>query len=308
MSDNPALEIETFPLDPPPGYERASDLPEPGTPSFWAVPVDAESATHAPQALEGHKRALDGPVEDWLDRRLSVIASGEPLTEAVADVRAAPFSAVGRLVAGTDGNLRYCTAWVVAESLVVTAAHCVFIRGSVPGRGEFADWVRFDPHYQAGPQGPRYRAVRGHVYRGYTRPAPGRRPSRYDYVMLELDGPIVAHTGALTVQAGGNRPRGPFMAVGYPRVPSGPFRFDGQFMYVSTGPLRRDYYALLEAGNGLTEGSSGGPWFSLTDAGPLVVGLNSTKPVDSDAVTVTPVFDEAFIALLSHSLAVMTGA
>jgi V8-like Glu-specific endopeptidase len=48
-----------------------------------------------------------------------------------------PYSAVGRLVSAVDGSNRGCTATVVDNRLILTAAHCVTRNGMTSGNGVF---------------------------------------------------------------------------------------------------------------------------------------------------------------------------
>ena len=103
-------------------------------------------------------------------------------------------------------------------------------------------------------------------------------------------------------------PKGPFTSLGYPRKPTDEFEFDGRFLFASTGERLDDASpGVVKAENGLTEGSSGGPWFTDETGQMLVAGVNSTKPVRSDEETWSPLFGEAFQRLLARVLADMTG-
>ena len=226
MAEGANLEVLQAALIPPPAYERALEEPfEPVGPTlFQAIetpfgerlaplhklmePSDLRSPGHTP---------LKAARDTILPRRLNHGAPNEPITEAVGDIGSWPFSAVGRITASFDGRLRYCTGSVVAERVVLTAAHCIYAR-SIDGEeaARFADWVRFEPQLKNDEALGTWAGTATYIHQGWSDPAPGTSPSPYDYAFIRLDYPIAAETGTISVLANSDM-EGPFTSLGYPR-------------------------------------------------------------------------------------------
>jgi len=298
-------------MSPPPGYER--QVKEPFEPAGKAIFETSDPLTGARSDAKrarikaaasrtpGH-RPDDARTGSLLTRRVSYGAPDKPITEAVAALDHWPQSAVGRLTASFSGTIRFCTATVVAERVVLTAAHCVM------ARGEMADWTHFQPQAKSGRSDlGNWAGEAVYVYQGWAAPALGTSQSPYDYAFVRLDRPIAALTGTVSVLAKGET-AGAVTSLGYPRVASGAFEFDGRFLYATTGNhLGVSSPSVVEAENEMTEGSSGGPWFAMSESGISVVGLNSTKPLASNTTTFSPVLGDDFLALFARVLSDMTG-
>jgi protease YdgD len=139
-------------------------------------------------------------------------AEGPPPQRMVTDAEAPAYAAVGRL------NLtigQYCTATLIGERLVLTAAHCV--HHPVTGRRVRASEMRFVAGYRKGG----YAALRGvaavAVLPGYDFKAgiyAGFEEIRRDLALLELEEPIPAETVA-PARIGAPRLGAGFWSVGY---------------------------------------------------------------------------------------------
>lgn len=313
------LEILHAVLDMPPGHERLAEWPEAPAPDFLlemqgdvvppAAGGDIDRLEEAPLVSAGQPPVRARFDTHFAQRLVSADEIlGPAITEAVADPAMHPISAVGRVTAVFSGRLRYCTGTVVAERIVLTAAHCAYARESGLGGGQFADWLVFQPQYVAGEAPGRWAGEAAYIVSGWADPVPGTSPGPYDIAFIRLDAPIAHVTGTAGLIANVT-PDGPFTSLGYPRKPREGFSFDGRFLYASTGERVDDIsIGTIKAENALTEGSSGGPWFTREYGEMRVVGLNSTKPVRGDDHTWSPLFGEAFQKLLARVLADMTGA
>ncbi len=158
MDDASSLDIVTFDMVLPAGYERS------GMDLLAAPPVPAQLPDHAygpsvstqiladdTAALNNELNALKekgevliatppanqryfgrpeihGVPAPHVQRRLEEVGRSGELTEAIIDQSQYPYTAIGRLSYSIEGVVRYCTAWVVSERVIATAGHCVFSR------------------------------------------------------------------------------------------------------------------------------------------------------------------------------------
>ena len=229
---------------------------------------------------------------------------GGSVTEAVSDASAWPMTAIGRLTVGFGQNRRFCSAFVVAERVIATAAHCVYRRredeNAEPG------WVTFEPQAVATQSAGIWSGQTVYLPRDWTSNEDVPQLGKLDFAFIVLAQPIIAKTGAVGIEANPDE-AGPFLSLGYPRKPTRLFEFDGRFLFASTGAMEQSLEGQMLAQNGLTEGASGGPWFVLRNSELLVGGLSASKPVGEDDTSFSPRIGVEFFELLSLVLADLTG-
>ena len=291
MAEAGPLDAIAFGLGSPPAYERRLETAPPAWPS---VPVGHQGDRPQTERMSADRPALD----DWLARarrarvetasllpggavaepvagvitaRLSAqLPLGGAVTEAVGELDAWPVSAVGRLTTGFGDRRRFCTAWVVSERIVATAAHCVFHEGLPQAEG-FADWALFASQDRLGAVRGRWGGVTVMRCAGGSRPSMMDRAARLILLLSCWMRPLWRRRARLGLVQW-RRIRGHSQALVFHARPTDGFQFDGRFLFASTGRLAAHGNGQMEAENGLTEGSSGGPWLSLVDGQLKVVG------------------------------------
>ena len=310
MAEDGNLAIVMELMAPPPGYVR--EVTEPLDPAGEVVFETSDPLTGprgrekririktASQLSKGH-RPHNVRTGSLLTRRVSYGAPTEPITEAVAGLNHWPQSAVGKLTSSVNGKLRYCTAAVVAERVILTAAHCI------EAGGKTADWSRFEPQKRGRVALGSWVGEAVYFHKGWQAPELGTSRSPYDYAFVRLSQPIAAQTGTVGLLAKAPK-EGTVTSLGYPIHPVGGFAFDGRYLYATTGQhLGASSAGVVVAMNELTEGSSGGPWFTYAEGAVVVTGLNASKPMESNATTYSPEFGDGFLNLFARVLADMTG-
>ena len=186
----------------------------------------------------------------------------------IVDASAAPWRAIGRVNFASLQLRSHCTGTLVAEDVVLTAAHCLYNyarKSWIPAQS-----LRFVAGYQRG-AGVAVAGVRHYVL------DPGQDPASRDFrggllgdwALLVLDAPLGQQTGMLPLAA--PTARGEIMLAGYaglrPHVLSRA-RECGPVV-----PARND--GILVAACPAMQGDSGAPLLVMTQAGPAILGVLS---------------------------------
>lgn len=222
---------------------------------------------------------------DIADTRDSFITTRVP-TGSLDDF---PYSAIGKLFMTFDGQDFVGSAWVVAETAVFTAAHCVFD----VERGRWADNILFVPQFNAGttPVGD-WTARLIVALEGWTQ----QRKFEYDLAAFVTDRPIRPATGSLGWMANHAPNQGPYKAVGYPSQPLPGFRFDGRRVWQSIGGYIQGTNP-VQMHNNMTGGCSGGPWIVARNRNVYANGLNSFRYNGQPTTLYSPYFGDAFLKI-----------
>ena len=224
---------------------------------------------------------------------LTLSPSADFETARIANRSRFPFSATGKLFMTFNGRDVSGSAWVAAESALITAGHCLYDPESEDG---WADKVMYVPQYHRGeePVG-RWWARSIHILSGWRSEEPESR--RYDIGAVRLATPVEPATGSLGWAAHAP-PATAYLASGYPRDWLSPqYDFDGREMWGCLGK-RTSGTNPIKMANNMTRACSGGPWLVRRNGKIYATGLNSFRPPGEPLRICSPAFTEGFLNLM----------
>jgi len=202
----------------------------------------------------------------WMGLALAVLLCAGPLSAAPRRIRVEameyPWSAIGRLNIGGRG---WCTAVLVSDNSVLTAAHCLWNKA----RADW--WPASSLHFIAGYQGGEavlHCLVTGYVIADHFRETPALTSS--DWAILQLDQPLGRQAGWLGIGKATDLGAAPLLGiVGYPADRPHAMTLDYGCKIVAIGAPA----PLLLEDCPAAHGDSGGPLLVFLPGGPLLVGL-----------------------------------
>jgi len=229
-------------------------------------------------------RLVPGPEQAEASKTRSLAAV---TTTRVRDLHTYPYNAVGRLYYSRGANTWSCTATIIASNIILTAAHCMYDQNTK----KWASNINFVPSYAPGSSADTFAAVGPPIIPKIWEDGGGHQ---FDYAMVRVQGDMLVKYQKLVLAVGRVPDTTPYHSIGYPRRAIPGYDFDGEHMWECVGASSGLKQGLLTMENNMTEGCSGGPWLSESDAGQTVrsvFGLNSAIDLDRSATVVSPYFD-----------------
>ena len=257
-----------------------------------AVPIPLPKLPNKfkPNARQGRKAGAPAGGESAGPDGEADAASIRPCfkTTRVNDMSRFPYQAAGKLFMRFGQSNYVGSAWVVGESTIATAGHCVHEGDG----GAWADSVLFEGRYDGGSSIGSWSVLRLAAPRGWTR----ETDYEHDMAFGITASPIRPNMGKLGWMANYPPNQGPYTEIGYPGSPLPGYPFDGKRMWQSVG----DYVGgstIVQACGNMTPGCSGGPWTVQLEGDWRGNGTNSHRYGNPERIY-SPYFGDNFINLI----------
>jgi V8-like Glu-specific endopeptidase len=210
-------------------------------------------------------------------------------THLVGNLSVYPYAIVGKLYM-TFGTSNYVgSAWVIGESTVFTAGHCV--------HDKTAGWAKnvlFRAQYNNGSSAGDWPLGTLASLSGWTQD----EDFEFDMGMGIAATPIRPVTGKAGWIANVGQIQGKIRSVGYPAQAISGYAFDGQRMWECNGDHLETEDGIIGMSNNMTGGCSGGPGYYPRSGQQYAIWVNSFRYTSEPNILRSPYFATNFLNLI----------
>ena len=213
-------------------------------------------------------------------------------TSLVEDTTVFPYQCVGKLYFVQQGKRRVCSAYVIGQSTIGTAAHCLY------RHGQHSEKIVFRARYNNGAHAGRWGIKQTILPEDWKQ----TETRRYDMALGITYRPIAPITGKLKWIAKCQVEQNAYTQIGYPAESIPDYPFDGKRMWKTvTNDIRyQSANGLIRAGGNMTKGCSGGPWVVFKDGHWRVNGISVYRPKHEPDYLYSPYFGDEFMKLIKR--------
>ena len=222
-------------------------------------------------------------------------------TSLVKDMNVFPYQCVGKLFYVKQGIGYVCSAYVIGESTIGTAGHCIYENRN------WATKVIFCARYNNGCDIGRWPMKRLATLKGWVEGNDSGNPDysvyQYDMAFGLAHCPIRPTTGKLGWMARCPVDQDPYTQIGYPAEPIKKYPFDGKRMWKTVGNYISHTRSngkpmVIRAGGNMNAGSSGGPWAVFKNGHWRVNGVKSHRIENMPHFMHSSYFGQGFVNLI----------
>ena len=222
-------------------------------------------------------------------------------TSLIEDRTVPPYQYVGKLFMSFSDGDYVGSAYVIGESTIGTAGHCLYLKG------EWATRVLFRGRYHNGLDVGRWSLRRMATLQDWVEGNAGTQTEgwayAYDMAFGIASRPIRPTMGKLGFMAGYPVDQDPYTQIGYPADPLPDYPFYGERMWKTVGNYVSHSESggtpkVIKAGGNMTRGCSGGPWVVFKGGHWRVNGINSHRLSRDPYHIKSPYFGQGFVNLI----------
>ena len=215
-------------------------------------------------------------------------------TSLVKDMNVFPYQCVGKLFMTFGGGDRVASAYVIGESTIGTAGHCLYKKEE-----KWAENVLFAARYDRSSYVGKWSIKRKGILEGWEK----TQNWAYDMAFGIAHRPIRPTTGKLGWMARYPVDQDPYTQIGYPARSIPGYSFNGKRMWKT----KANYIShtksggtpmVIRAGGNMTGGCSGGPWAVFKDGYWRVNGVSSHRIRGNLYYLHSPYFGQGFVNLI----------